>query len=101
MLSPEPASQIRGYVRTENGVELHSYHFTEPETWSDALQKAVKLGELSVIPYELKLDYDHWNYRRHKSKHWIKTFVLTFCQTKSLLHYCQRTHNKKYHQVSP
>lgn len=30
------------------------------------LQEAVKAEELGVIPYELKLDYDYWNYRTHE-----------------------------------
>lgn len=32
-------------------------------TWSSNLKEAVNAKELGVIPYNLKLDYDYWNYR--------------------------------------
>ena len=35
----------------------------DSKTWSEVLQEAVNKEELGVIPYELKLDYDYWNYR--------------------------------------
>ncbi|KAM3087468.1 tRNA(m(1)G37)methyltransferase, variant 3 [Clarireedia jacksonii] len=31
-------------------------------TWSTILQEAVKAQELGVIPYDLTLDYNYWNY---------------------------------------
>ncbi|KAM6538821.1 TRNA (guanine(37)-N1)-methyltransferase [Fusarium falciforme] len=33
-----------------------------PETWSPILQEASKLGELKVVPYDLEITYDFWNY---------------------------------------
>ncbi|KAJ4318272.1 tRNA(m(1)G37)methyltransferase [Fusarium piperis] len=33
-----------------------------PETWSSTLQEASKLGELKVVPYDLEITYDFWNY---------------------------------------
>lgn len=37
----------------------------EPGTWSPILHEAVKAEELSIISYELKLDYDYWGYRTY------------------------------------
>ncbi|CAD6443429.1 b6d52a30-d5b0-40bd-9ac4-54a4088d854b [Sclerotinia trifoliorum] len=34
----------------------------DPTTWSPILQEAVKAQELGVIPFDLTLNYDHWNY---------------------------------------
>jgi len=34
----------------------------DPKTWSDALQEAVNAEEVKVIPYDLTLNYDYWNY---------------------------------------
>ena len=36
--------------------------FAEPETWGPSLKEGVEKKELTVIPYELKLDYDYWSY---------------------------------------
>ncbi|PQE24150.1 putative MET-10 protein [Rutstroemia sp. NJR-2017a BVV2] len=33
-----------------------------PPTWSTILQEAVKAQELGVVPYDLTLDYNYWNY---------------------------------------
>ncbi|KXX76995.1 hypothetical protein MMYC01_206983 [Madurella mycetomatis] len=35
----------------------------EPDTWGPTLKDGVEKEELTVIPYELQLDYDYWNYR--------------------------------------
>lgn len=37
--------------------------YAAPETWSSTLQEASKLGELKVVPYDLEITYDFWNYR--------------------------------------
>ncbi|KAH6648493.1 Met-10+ like-protein-domain-containing protein [Truncatella angustata] len=34
----------------------------EPSTWGTTVRSAVEKGELGVIPYELKLDYDYFNF---------------------------------------
>jgi tRNA (guanine37-N1)-methyltransferase len=34
-----------------------------PETWSNVLKEAVARDDLSVIPYELRVDYEYWDYR--------------------------------------
>ncbi|KAF7927831.1 hypothetical protein EAE99_005208 [Botrytis elliptica] len=34
----------------------------DPTTWSPILHEAVKAQELGVIPFDLTLGYDHWNY---------------------------------------
>jgi hypothetical protein len=36
---------------------------TAPDTWGPVLKDGVQKQELTVIPYELQLDYDYWNYR--------------------------------------
>ncbi|GAB1311121.1 tRNA(m(1)G37)methyltransferase [Madurella fahalii] len=35
----------------------------ESDTWGPVLKDGVQKQELTVIPYELQLDYDYWNYR--------------------------------------
>ena len=35
----------------------------EPGTWGPVLKEGVQKQELTVIPYELQLEYDYWNYR--------------------------------------
>lgn len=32
-------------------------------TWSKVLQEASEKDEIKVIPYDLVLDYDYWQYR--------------------------------------
>lgn len=32
------------------------------ETWSKALREANESGDVSLIPFEVPLDYSHWNY---------------------------------------
>ncbi|KAI0996047.1 tRNA (guanine(37)-N1)-methyltransferase [Podosphaera aphanis] len=34
----------------------------EPATWSRMLQEAVEAKEVKVLPYNLRLDYDYWDY---------------------------------------
>lgn len=36
---------------------------SSPETWSDVLKQGVEKSELGVIPYQLRLNYDHWTSR--------------------------------------
>ncbi|KAF7559702.1 hypothetical protein G7046_g4455 [Stylonectria norvegica] len=33
-----------------------------PETWSPVLQEASRIGDLKVIPYDVEIDYEFWNY---------------------------------------
>lgn len=33
-----------------------------PETWGPVIQELVKLDEVGIVPYQLKLDYDYWSY---------------------------------------
>ncbi|RDA91491.1 hypothetical protein CP533_4568 [Ophiocordyceps camponoti-saundersi (nom. inval.)] len=35
---------------------------TKPETWSPVLREASELGDLSLVPTEVKIDYDMWSY---------------------------------------
>lgn len=35
----------------------------DPTTWSAILKQAVEAKEMSIMPYELTLDYNYWNYR--------------------------------------
>lgn len=35
----------------------------KPETWGPVVSQLVKEDEVGIVPYELKLDYDYWNYR--------------------------------------
>lgn len=36
----------------------------DPATWSEVLREAVKQEELRVIPFDMKLDYNYWTYRK-------------------------------------
>ncbi len=36
---------------------------TAADTWGPLLKEGVQKQELAVIPYELQLDYDYWNFR--------------------------------------
>jgi hypothetical protein len=65
------------------------------------LLEAVKAEELGVIPYELQLDYDYWNYRTKSLVTLCMSHILTFCQMKSSRLYCQKMRKKKYLQVLP
>lgn len=40
---------------------------TVPETWGNVVSEGVKTDDLTVIPYELTLDYDHWTARKQDS----------------------------------
>jgi tRNA (guanine37-N1)-methyltransferase len=39
--------------------------FSDPATWSSILKQAVEAKELSLLPYELTLDYNYWTYRTY------------------------------------
>ncbi|TVY73515.1 tRNA (guanine(37)-N1)-methyltransferase [Lachnellula suecica] len=61
-LDPDPARASKGgkclllqpEVKAEN-----------PTTWSQTMQEAIQREDISVIPYDLKLDYDYWQYRTY------------------------------------
>lgn len=36
---------------------------TVPSTWGPALQEGVAAKDLSVVPFDVELDYDYWGYR--------------------------------------
>lgn len=36
----------------------------DPSTWSTRLHELVRSEQTSLIPYELKLTYDHWTHRK-------------------------------------
>ena len=40
-----------------------SVDFSASDTWGQLVKDGVQKQELTVIPYELLLDYDYWNYR--------------------------------------
>jgi hypothetical protein len=46
-------------------VEMISDGFLDPKTWSDVLQEAIKTEDLAIFPYDLRLEYDYWNYRAY------------------------------------
>lgn len=39
----------------------------DPTTWSDNITSLVKSGAISVIPFEMELNYDHWSARESVS----------------------------------
>lgn len=61
--------------------------WSDPTTWSPILQEAVKAQELGVIPFDLTLKYDHWNYSMssfHPFAH-CKKLISTVDVMKSIL----------------
>jgi len=40
----------------------------DSSTWSRVLQEASERDEIKVIPYDLVLDYDYWQYRTYVEK---------------------------------
>ncbi|RKF53487.1 tRNA -methyltransferase [Golovinomyces cichoracearum] len=34
----------------------------DPSTWSPMLAEAVNANKIKILPYDVKLDYDYWNY---------------------------------------
>ena len=41
----------------------------DSNTWSQVLQEASEKDEIDVIPYDLVLDYNYWQYRTYVQKH--------------------------------
>lgn len=37
--------------------------WVDEKTWSETIAKLVRAGDMSLMPWQLKLDYDHWTYR--------------------------------------
>ena len=37
----------------------------DPSTWSPILAQLVEAGEIKMMPFELDLDYDYWDYRMY------------------------------------
>ncbi|KAH8844880.1 hypothetical protein MCOR07_002444 [Pyricularia oryzae] len=50
-----PATKGRKCILLRPGIEA-----AVPETWGNVVSEGVKTDDLTVIPYELTLDYDHW-----------------------------------------
>lgn len=61
LLSPQVKPE--GMYWVKHMVRFISDFFTDPKTWSGVLQEAVKVEDLDILPYDLKLEYDYWNYR--------------------------------------
>ena len=38
---------------------------SDASTWSPKLLELIKTSQVSLLPYNLKLDYDYWNYRMY------------------------------------
>ncbi|EEY19824.1 tRNA (guanine-N(1)-)-methyltransferase [Verticillium alfalfae VaMs.102] len=54
---PDPVETGKKCLLLKEGVKADA-----PSTWGPLLQAAVEAQEVSVIPYELQLDYDYWSY---------------------------------------
>ncbi|CRK25044.1 hypothetical protein BN1708_014117 [Verticillium longisporum] len=54
---PDPVEEGKKCLLLKEGVKADA-----PSTWGPLLQAAVEAQEVSVIPYELQLDYDYWSY---------------------------------------
>lgn len=40
---------------------------TAPSTWGSVVKQGVEVKELSVIPFDVQLDYDYWSYSKCRS----------------------------------
>jgi len=38
--------------------------FTVSDTWGPVVKNGVEKKELTIIPYELQLNYDYWTFRK-------------------------------------
>ena len=38
---------------------------SDASTWSPKLSELIKASQVSLLPFELELDYDYWNYRMY------------------------------------
>ena len=38
---------------------------SDASTWSPKLSELIRTSQVSLLPYDLKLDYDYWNYRMY------------------------------------
>jgi tRNA (guanine37-N1)-methyltransferase len=41
----------------------------DSSTWSETLKEASKRKEVTIIPYDLELDYNYWQYSTYVQKH--------------------------------
>ena len=59
-----PLKKKRG---DREGVKRGGLRFclSDASTWSPKLSALVKASQVSLLPYDLKLDYDYWNYRMY------------------------------------
>ena len=55
-----------------------------PETWSQELTEATKIGDLSMIPYELAIPYEVWSYRKSPLKSITGAYFLANCSLVTL-----------------
>ena len=37
----------------------------DSSTWSPKISELVKSSQIDLTPYNLKIDYDYWNYRKY------------------------------------
>jgi hypothetical protein len=44
-----------------------TWDLTASDTWGPVLREGVDKKELTVVPYELQLDYDYWTYRMEEA----------------------------------
>lgn len=51
-----------GLVSNKRMYSDHCFRIA-PTTWGPVLQDGVQKQDLTVVPYELQLDYDYWLYR--------------------------------------
>lgn len=63
MSCPKPRGEARWYVALAlDHLGCVSDVPTDPKTWSTVLQEASKLGDVTVQPHELTIDYETWHY---------------------------------------
>jgi hypothetical protein len=56
-------------------LELPSDKSTGAEyPWSKTVSELQKSNMINIIPYEVHLDYDYWDYRKSTTNVWLHTY---------------------------
>ena len=66
LLKPEIKPDGKPLLRNHGVPVLTEY--IDRSTWSSTLSDLVKSSQVSVMPYDLMIDYDYWTYRMYVKK---------------------------------
>lgn len=82
LLKPEirPESMLALSVTTHSILELRPL---DSASWSMKIQELVKAKRIVITPYDLELNYDHWNYRMYVGRTTPCSCICSLVQTRS------------------